>query len=160
MLVAAFSTIEITAPIAYSTSTSLTVGVTGAINASGFDFLKINDTVGVMVINKSSAAGSYGNNSGSISTVKASGNRTDNTYSLNVSATFTEERQWIKMFFINTSRNDKGVFKGVNTSERIIDIEIDYSILGFGGWNMSFVTADGTKAYCGVNDAHAWSCVG
>lgn len=174
--VLAYSSNEITAPAAYSTSSTLTVNVSGGINASSYDGIVGGSVVNVTILNKSSSSGAYGILAASLSlTCNASNGSLD--YFWNYTATFTEGRQWIKLNFTNVSFNNN---VGSLSAERIVQIDLDATMLslyggkinftdtgninisgtiGLGEHNMSFITQDGTKACCGVSDANVWGCV-
>ena len=131
LIVHGFSTVEITAPDQYSTSATVTVNVSGGINASSFPFLKSGDIVGVNILNRSSSTGEYNILSSSASlTVNATNTSSGVETWWNFTATLTEgDRHRIRLNFTNATRNDDGSFEEVLTSERTIDIDIRALVL-------------------------------
>ena len=134
VFVIGFSVNEISKPLAYSTSTSLKVNVSGGFNASGITGLQANDTINVTILNKSSLSGAYGIYNGTGDTIgglhgyiiNASGETAGSHRFWNKTITLTEERHWIRLNCTNCTSG------GSLTSERIIDIDIDYNVYQLG----------------------------
>lgn len=139
--VSAYSTVEITAPTSFEFQSKLTVNISAAINASGFDFLKEGDRVNVTVQNHSgNSTHAYGILASSLSlTLNATGsNSSEQTNFWNFTATLTEGRQWIKVSFNNASRYDDGTFRIINTSERVVQIDLVYDRIAILGGVINF----------------------
>ncbi len=149
----AFTTNEISAPTAYSTSATTTVNISGMVNISAFPYLDnfireglLNGTyanisrhvVNFTILNKSSSSGAYGqlasfavnvtnDTSSKVNFWNYTATVTNDTSSKvnfwNYTATLKEGRNWIRINFTNISRADDGSFGGSLTSERIIDID-------------------------------------
>ncbi len=162
----ATSTVEITTPTSFVTSDSTSINVTATFNISGFPYLAstglnwTNATINVNILNKSSISGAYGILAESLSRTITVSNGTDvnASYFNQIITLANEQRHWIKINFTNVSRADNGDFGGALTTERIIQIDADYNIFPFNVYNFSYITADGSKSYCGVSDANVWSC--
>ena len=155
--ITAFSTIEITAPAAFSYQETLLVNISGSINASGFPFLNnpsttsggnyTVDVVNITILNHSgSSTDAYGILAASLPLlINATNDTTFSAVFWNFSATLTNERHWIKLNFTNVSRNDDGSFGGALSAERIIQIDVSGNILNVGGFdtiNLSLDTGD------------------
>ena len=136
-VVVGFTTTQITAPTSFTYQSVLGVNVSGGINASGFSFLSSNsstngmniteDVVNVTILNHSgSPSDPYGILASSLSLVVNATNDTSTTQFWNFTASLTDERHWIKLNFTNVSRADDGSFGGATTSERIVQIDIQY----------------------------------
>lgn len=156
ILVSAFSTVEITAPTAFSYHTTLGVNVSGGINVSGFPYLMIVDNasswranmsrhiLNVTVLNCTLGTNStctYGILAASLSlTVNATNDSASAANFWNYTATLTEGRHKIRLNFTNVSRADDGSFGGALSAERIVQIDVEYDIINVGGYgsiNMS-----------------------
>lgn len=165
--VTAFTT-QITAPATnFVTETSTTINVSCAMNVSKFPYLRTyglnftNHTINLTVYNKSSDSGAYGVLASSLGETYTTSNSSTPSDFYDFQATLANNnRHWIKCGFENVSRNADGSYGGSNTSVKIIQIDVDYDIFPFNVYNFSYITADGTKSYCGVSNANVWACVG
>ncbi len=170
---------EITAPpgAPYSTSTTTTVNISGMINISGFPYLQITGfnrskytgqniskhTINVTILNctiTTSGTCTYGILAASLPlTINISNNTAGPVDFWNYSATLKNgELHSIRINWTNVSRNDAGAFGGSLSEERLIEIDTEANIFAFQFYNFSFITADGTKSYCGVDNSDVWSC--
>ena len=137
--VIAFTSNEISAPSAYVTLTSTSVNISGAVNASAFSGLSQGDVVNVTILNKSSNGGDYGIlESSLLSRINASG--TSKHVFWNQTVTLARDtRHWIILNFTNATSG------GSLSSERIIDIDIDFFTIQvgqFGTINLSVDTGN------------------
>lgn len=126
IFVVGYATNEISKPTAYSTSTTVTVNISGGVNASGISGLTENATVNVTILNKSSSAGAYGRYFVDAGIdghkINSSGDITD--YFWNYTVTLNDnERHWIRLNFTNATAG------GSLSSVRIIDIDTRYYVL-------------------------------
>lgn len=168
-----YSTVLKLAPPNFDHQESTSVNVSCAINVSGFPYLTgtgwnhskyagtnvSSHIINVTILNKSSSSGAYGILASSLSLTVSAAN--DTAFFWNYTATLTEgDRHFIICNFTNVSRNDDGSWGGALTGRALVQIDADATVLGFSGYNMSFVTADGTTSYCGVDNSNAWSCSG
>ncbi len=173
-MVVSYSTVIKNAPPDFDLQESTGVNVSCAINVSGFPYLAKtgwarNKTTGtnfsdhrinVTVSNKSSDSGAYSILAETLSLTINATNRSPEVF-WNYTVTLTEgDRHWLFCNFTNVSRNDDGSYGGAITSVSLVQIDAERKILGFDTYNFSYITADGTKSYCGVSDANIWGCVG
>ena len=155
---AAFLTVEITAPTAFSYQETLEVNVSAGLNITGFPFLinvgsnngsvnSTNATVGINILNHSgSGTDTYGILASSTGlTITISNGTTPSADAgnfWNFTATLTNERQFIKVNFTNVSRKDDGSFGGVLTAERVVQIDTSGNILNLGGFDTRNISLD------------------
>ncbi len=192
----AFTTTEITAPTEFSYHSIAQVNISGGINITAFPFLmRVTNTsssmanisrhiINVTILNCTLGTGStctYGILAESLLLTLNATNDTASTANFwNYTATFTEGRHNVRLNFTNVSRQDNGAFGGALTTERIVQIDLEFNtleiwggeinltsdgnisfagILRSGTYNHSYITADGTKSWCGVSNANVWGCV-
>ena len=150
--VMAYSTVTKTAPINnYQPQTTLTVNVSGGINASGFSALSTAGAqINVTILNKSSLNGDWGlyNPSGYI--VNASNGSID--FFWNVTITLTEGIHWIALNFTNSSGLANAT-DGTLSNITAIEIDLDYNIITIGQDVINLSTDTGNINISGILSA-------
>ncbi len=172
LMVSGFSTVEITAPSALKYETSTAVNISCGINITGFPYLSA-DTGGdnnitrhvlnITIYTKETSSGIYTILPSSLNLTMNASNDTQQNF-WNYTATLSEERNYVKCGFENVSRNADGSYGGVNTSERIVQVDSAPNLINFSSnlhlenFNLSINSGGGTQYDCGPNDGGTWSC--
>ena len=170
LMVSGFSTVEITAPTPLTYQSSTAVNISAGMNISAFSYLRSynlnesNATINVTIYTKATSSGTYSILASSLILTYQASNSSITRDFWNYTATLSEGRNYVKVGFENVSRAADGSFNGVNTSERIVQIDSAPNLINFSSnlhlenYNLSINSPGGERWDCGPNDSGTWSC--